>query len=324
MPSYFLLVLDDPKTNKLQISGISHGYFGWYPRPAPVDPNRAVIYRGAIREDRRWNVEFHMANLFEPDWNREAGERVGYPIHVHCWLLLDRFIAHNVIKQNLRLFIQVIEEFWKANKEEWGRWVLHIPGDPDPEMDGCYEDGIHWLKRQSDVPKPMNIRVLDDEKSRPVHWPANPLRIPDIQELTERVTRSYNHLRLDRHPAKAANLPLDIAMIIIDTIYQSQPHSRQRIEDTRNILVAFGWILPNAYWQSRCNPQLVFEVDDLIKAGPVIDWAEFCLGLEELLLDEDWYCNSGLNNRGRILKLFKGIKEQFDKTIKQENRTERA
>ncbi|KAL1855561.1 hypothetical protein Plec18167_004100 [Paecilomyces lecythidis] len=270
-----------------------------------------------------------MANLFEPDWNRGAGERVGYPIHVHCWLLLDRFIAHAVIKQNLRLFIQVVEKFWKANKEEWGLWVLHVPGGSPPDLDDCYEKGMHWLKRQLDAPRPMDRGGFYDEDSRTSHWPGNPLRIPDIQELIERVTRSHiDVLRLNeqkpRCPAKAADLPLEIAVTIIDLIYQSQPHSLERIEDTRNILVAFGWTLPNTYWQSRCNPRLVFEVDDLIREGRVIDWAEFCLGLEELLLDEDWYCNSGLNNRGRTLKLFEGIKERFDKAIKQKNRKVRA
>ncbi|GAD96965.1 predicted protein [Paecilomyces variotii No. 5] len=271
-----------------------------------------------------------MANLFEPDWNREAGERIGYPTHVHCWFLLDRFIALDIIKQNLRLFLQVIEEFWKANKKEWGLFVHHIPGEPDPAIADCYEKGMHWLKRQSDPPKPPMYRgALNDEYIGTSHWPANPLMIPDIQELIERVTRSHDDvLRLDRqktrYPGKAADIPLEIAVIIIDIIYQSQPHSRQRIEDTRNILVAFGWTLPSTYWQSRCNPRLVFEVDDLIRAARVIDWAEFCLGFEEFLLDEDWYCNSGLNNRGRTLKLFGRLKGRFDKAMKQKNRNVKA
>lgn len=37
---------------------------------------------------------------------------------------------------------------------------------------------------------------------------------------------------------------------------------------------------------------------DLVRAGCVVDWASLCLGLEELILDKDCYCNSGLKNRG--------------------------
>ncbi|KAJ9196238.1 hypothetical protein C8Q69DRAFT_453143 [Paecilomyces variotii] len=318
------VVLDDPKKNQLRISGISRGYFGEYAYPTPIDPDRAQIWGGALRENR-WNADFHMANLLEPDWNRQAGERIGYPIHVHCWLLLDRFIGHAIVKQNLRLFVQVIEEFWKANRKEWAVWILHFPGSRDPDIDDCYEKGVHWLKRQSDPTKPMKIRGRHgDEEPGTTHWPANPLRILDIQKLIERVTQSHDtvmkpDIRKPRRLGKAADLPLDIAVVIIDIIYKSQPHSRERIEDTRNILDAFEWKLPNAYWQSRCNPELVFEVGDLIKAEHIVDWANFCLGLEELLLDEDWYCNSGLNNRGRTLKLIAAIKERFDKAIKQEN-----
>ncbi|KAJ9232073.1 hypothetical protein DTO166G5_6401 [Paecilomyces variotii] len=198
-------------------------------------------------------------------------------------------------------------------------------GGRDPDIDDCYENGVYWLKRQSDPTKPMKIRGRHgDEEPGTTHWPANPLRILDIQKLIERVTQSHDtvmkpDIRKPRRLAKAADLPLDIAVVIINIIYKSQPHSRERIEDTRNILDAFEWKLPNAYWQSRCNPELVFEVGDLIRAEHVVDWANFCLGLEELLLDKDWYCNSGLNNRGRTLKLIAAIKKRFDKAIKQEN-----
>jgi hypothetical protein len=106
-------------------------------------------------------------------------------------------------------------------------------------------------------------------------------------------------------------LPLDLAVTIVDLVYETQPHCQQRIDDIRNLLEAFRWNLPNTYWQARCNKQLLFELDDLIKAGTAVDWSGLCLGIEELLLDGDWYCNSGLNNRGRTLKLLSGIKKNF-------------
>jgi hypothetical protein len=104
-------------------------------------------------------------------------------------------------------------------------------------------------------------------------------------------------------------------MMMVDTIYQSLPPCHERIQDTRNVLEAFQWKLPDSYWQRRCNPNLVFEVQDVIKAGTQIDWAYFCLGLHELLLQDDWYCNSGLYFRGRILDLIESIRGSLSNTI---------
>lgn len=68
-------------------------------------------------------------------------------------------------------------------------------------------------------------------------------------------------------------------------------------------------------WQSRCKPDLIFEVKDLIDGGVSVDWSELCLGLEELLFDEEWYSTSGLRNRGRIFGMLGRIKELFQSIL---------
>lgn len=65
---------------------------------------------------------------------------------------------------------------------------------------------------------------------------------------------------------------------------------------------AFQWTLRSTYRKARCDSQLVFEVDDPIRTGRIVDWAGLRLGLEELMMDKDWYCSSGLKNRGQTLE----------------------
>jgi hypothetical protein len=141
-----------------------------------------------------------------------------------------------------------------------------------------------------------------------LHIPESPLRIPDLQGLLVQVTLPQDSnagLRGRWH-----NDPLDIAGTIVDTPYQSHPFCWERVEDLRNLLEAFRLKFPDTYWRTRCITHLVlFEVDDLIKAGCIVVWEILCLGIEELLLKDDWYCKSGLKTRGRIFKYLRGIKE---------------
>jgi hypothetical protein len=179
--------------------------------------------------ENHWNADFHMANMFEQDWNKEAGECVGYPIHVHCWLLLDRMIGHGIIEQNLRIFIQAMEAFWKANRKDWDIWLFHFTDDKD----ACYDSGLLWLKRYpmnttGQQPNAPSGRVVE-------HRPGNPLRIPEIQELITRVTQgSDSALEFgscgQRCSPTIANIPLEIAVSIVDTIYKSRPNAGRELK----------------------------------------------------------------------------------------------
>jgi hypothetical protein len=244
-----------------------------------------------------------MANLFEQDKPREAGQCIGYPIHAHCWLLLERFVGHDLIIPNLHTFVRAVEGFWNH-----------------ASVDGvCYMKGTlctHWLKEQRKGTSAELLLKLHAKwtKCRLWHTPGSPLRIPDIQQLIAQNIQPRKDNSCQGQSGIQSQgfcLPLDIAMTIVDLIYETQPHCQQRINNIRNLLEAFRWSLPNTYWQARCNTQLLFELDDLIKAGTAANWSGLCLGVEELLLDDNWYCNSGLNYRAQTLKLLNGIKENF-------------
>jgi hypothetical protein len=276
----------------LDVNGRKH-------RPAPImiDSDKALVFPGPKWKCQRWNIDFHMANLFDADRNRENGELIGYPMHPHCWLLVDRFLGHGVVKQDLRAFIQAIEIYWRADRTLWAPDLIH-----DTYEYPCYDNAAPSIKQ--------NCPRYATGTSYRAHVSSSPLIIHDIQTLIARATQEHEKTlgRAVKLRSIVADIPVEIIMIIIDTIYQSRPPCHERIEDTRNVLEAFQWKLPDSYWQRRCNPTLVFEVQDVLKAGTQIDWVYFCLGLHELFLQEDWYCNSGLFFRGRILYLIECIR----------------
>lgn len=76
-----------------------------------IDSDKALNLPGPTMASQRWSIDFHMANLFETDWNREKSVLIRYIMHPHCWLLVDRFLGDGVEKQDLRAFIQAIEIF---------------------------------------------------------------------------------------------------------------------------------------------------------------------------------------------------------------------
>ncbi|GFF15998.1 hypothetical protein ATEIFO6365_0005018800 [Aspergillus terreus] len=245
-----------------------------------TDPDKAVVFPGPLTTRPKWTVKFHMANLFETDWNRENGERVRYTMHPHCWLLVGRFLGHDIVKQDLRAFVQAIETYWRADRTLWMPDLRHYTREY-----ACYDNEAPWIRQNC---PPCPAMPLDR-----THVSASPLIIRDIQRLIARA--ATEHEKSLGHAANlrptVADVPAEIIMIIIDTIWQSRPPCHERIHDVRSVMEAFQWRLRDSYWQSRCSPNLVFKVQDVIKAGAQIDWACFCFGLHELLLQEDCTCN---------------------------------
>ncbi|KAL2829413.1 serine hydrolase-domain-containing protein [Aspergillus cavernicola] len=66
--------------------------------------------------------------------------------------------------------------------------------------------------------------------------------------------------------------------MIIDEIYHDKYFDPCSVQDTRNLIEALNWTLPDSYWMTRCKGHLVTELDYAIALGSVVDWAEFCLG----------------------------------------------
>lgn len=274
-----------------------------YSKPVPRDPERALLLGLPVPNNQHFSA-WRTANMLGPDIHRKAGRRTGYPIHLHCWLLLGRVIPLETVKQNLRVFVQSSKDFWRDNVKDWMYSPIHKSGTID-----CFEQGVFGSRG----PRVKGGRSVRDRKP---HFPGSPLRNPAIRGLIqsaimpEKSGNGYSP-RCSASSPLLPRLPLEIAMEIVDVV-SSVPLSMDRITDTRNILEAFRWPIPSSYWIRRCEPSLVLEVDELAKSGKPVDWAGLCLGLEQLMVDRHWFCKSGLHYRRRVLRLLGGIKERFD------------
>ncbi|PYI02329.1 hypothetical protein BO78DRAFT_422688 [Aspergillus sclerotiicarbonarius CBS 121057] len=107
------------------------------------------------------------------------------------------------------------------------------------------------------------------------------------------------------------NVPVEISMMIVDMLFKERHRKQAAVRDIRNLLEAFQWTLPQKYWLTQYKVDVIYEVDEFVQAGKVINLANLCLGLEELMLNEHWYCESGFSTRVRAFKFMQGIKEHF-------------
>lgn len=162
----------------------------------------------------------------------------------------------------------------------------------------------------------------EGELARRVDTSENPVIVPEIQALINRAIQDHSEndsTRRSQHAA-AFDTPPEIAVMVVNTIYDDIYYSQASIDDLRNMLIAFQWKLPDSYWQSRSKKDLIFEFDDLIQSNnSMVDWQFLCLGTEELFLRDGWYDNGGLKNRGRTFKLLRGLKRVFIEMIEEED-----
>ncbi|KAL4935292.1 hypothetical protein BDV06DRAFT_228965 [Aspergillus oleicola] len=316
---FFRAIIDDPKKDDVFISGIASGVqIVSFPGPVPTDPTKAALSCGLPHESE-WTVDFRAANIQERDKNKDAGRIIGYCVHAYCWLLLGRLFGYEIVQQNLGVFVKVARTFWRRHQKEWDSETPHTANDD------CWYDRDSVGLRRGEELEPDGSQPIHEEEDYeeydekywrecrpPAHEVGNPLRNPALQDLIARCIQdqaSQSKRRENSNPP-IYRLPLEIQVLIVDLIY-ARPFCRERVEDMRNFLEAVYWTLPSSYWIPRCNPSLVFEVQDLVDGGKPVDWAALCLGLEELHLNPNWYCNSGLNHRRRVLEWMGELKPMF-------------
>ncbi|PWY92835.1 hypothetical protein BO70DRAFT_425494 [Aspergillus heteromorphus CBS 117.55] len=305
---FFRVILHDPITETFHISGI---------RPSPLTPEyhyhvltdfkKARLVGNVEKEDLE-NRKFSVAEIFRPDRKRQEGKVIGFAVHAHCWLLVDQVIGHNIVERNLRAFTESVRRFWRSHYDGLVKNAL-----PPHSYDCCIEYNLNNLYPTKIVREynPWWTWGVHIQRS---HRPGNPFRIPEIQQLIAKVTKcpsGKKGLRPGRYLPPISDLPLDIALNIMDYIYADRPLCWERLDDVRNSLEVLQWKLPVSYWVPRCNSDIFFEVDTLVKAGHEVDWEALCLGMEELVLDREWCCTSGLNYRCLVLNILRDLHEEL-------------
>lgn len=222
--------------------------------------------------------------------------RLGYPIHACCWVLLDRVFEGGTtfVKTKLNVLVRAVRNYWRDHKSLWGiySWIPEDELDEDeewetPEMNVTLKHGCDLYK--------------------------NPLVVPEVQEAINRA-RNAGSKRNGKRKLPCSlftGVPLDVAILIAEQVCPLD-YTVADVENMRNILLAFQWVLPEWFWWRRCNEDLIFELDDLKNdASPSIDLQLLRLDLMSLLADKERYIRSGLANRERTLGLLRSIKANF-------------
>jgi hypothetical protein len=222
-------------------------------------------------------------------------KQIGYMVHAHCWLLVARVISMELVDTHLAIFVKAVQLFWLENNELY--WALPADDDStDPEL---------WDLQNSEV-----------KVEPPSSMWKNPAIVPEIQEIVEQatITRRDDDVSNRMWLSAISHIPLEVAIQITDITKWAS------ISDARNLLTAFGWRLPNSYWQSCIRMDLIFEYDDIRKTSHPVDWQFLGLATEELLENSDWYDKSGLKTRQRVFQFLGQIKDFFlDLLEKDEN-----
>jgi hypothetical protein len=135
-----------------------------------------------------------------------------------------------------------------------------------------------------------------------VHGDSGQLGLPQMHELAGNVLRTPQRSDLldatTRHLAHV-DIPVELAIVIVELVRVSCTDRLEGVRDTRNMLAAFQWRLPDAYWISRSNGHLKFEMQrDALDRN--VDWEKICLDIEEMWLSSN-DCGAATKNRAQAL-----------------------
>jgi len=138
----------------------------------------------------------------------------------------------------------------------------------------------------------------------------SPLIIPEIQNAIERV----NNTKSNGTSFEFTKLPLELRIMIVELVCPLE-YEESDLQCTRNMLSAFGWILPESFWRSRfpLNDRLIFELSSYRGTG-LASWQSICLELVSLLRDREKFVSSGLQNRERVIGIIDGILGVMEKS----------
>ncbi|KAL2829412.1 hypothetical protein BDW59DRAFT_142081 [Aspergillus cavernicola] len=141
----------------------------------PRDYNRAST-SSAIFTGDRWNATFQTAPT-TPMYPKccpikQHKQSMGYPIHADCWAFVDRVMNHQLVIDNLRLFIQAVLTYRRNPATSCWRHALCHLRDSD----------CHYYWCQHSAPR-CTLQYRQEQ-----HPPWSPLCIPELTALVSRVT----------------------------------------------------------------------------------------------------------------------------------------
>lgn len=287
-------VLKEPNGKKYYLTGISlDDEPGGSGPHIPRDPHLARIGGATLtsKRDRTYNssfVRYFSARIGRPPpWLKGLQEKysfvqAGFSVHAHCWMLLNQSFdgGTTYIEANLDRFIRAARKYWRGNKFLWGldNWAWQMYG-----WEECQERAVMEFYHGCDVYQ-------------------NPLVDPKVRKIIDQARPAKSN----RPCSQFIRLPLDVVTLIAEQVCPVS-YTAADVENMRNMLAAFQWVLPECFWNARCRRDVIFELNDMKKTNSHVDWEALRLDLMSLLADEQ----SALYNRARIMGIICSIKSNF-------------
>ncbi|KAL3454262.1 hypothetical protein BJX65DRAFT_302047 [Aspergillus insuetus] len=302
------LVVEGPPDSSLSLTGI--GFHDSSVRAVvPASPEQACSVAPSCASHRKRQCKMFRVrdnSLIPVDINYNR-LRFGYPVHAHCWTLVDNVIGLEVVKKNLHAFCETMYEYWSDHR---GHWHTYVHQGTGPACRYKWrQPGVRQLEAM-----PPSIWTTRS------HAPDSPLRLPKVQKMIQQVERRAEQpSRVGYRASSIVHLPLEFQIMIVDELYVPPDFSRNEVRGVRRALRALGWKLPDQYWISRCSMDLGFDVMEIPNVERVADWGEFCTTLEYSLAGSKWWCASGLALREAILNRLKAVQPRFLERVDCEN-----
>lgn len=239
---------------------------------APRDPTIACI--GAAKENSktlRVSPNPHPFSYYAP----RRGHLEGYVVHSRCWDLIERKIGSgSLATSRLDLIAQALQKQWD---------------DIIPEVSNRDKHPASWYFDFS------NYQNLDDHDKL-----QDPLFIPEVDSLLQdcaqfsasRVLQEAVSVSADVLSSKY-NVPLEIKYLIAQHL---------NLEDTYNMLIAFGEIFPMEYWKKHVPTDVIFGLEQVDHDS--FPWPCLAVEIENRAILKK---ANGIFNRKRILSMLNPI-----------------
>ena len=137
----------------------------------------------------------------------------------------------------------------------------------------------------------------------------NPL-VPKVQQALDCADVESLRQSKGRISSRSSNIPLEVSILIAEWVCPIK-HTLSDIRNTGNMLLVFGWNLPDWFWQRRLDEGLFIELDKLKKVMSPVGW-QLRLNLMCLVVGRtEFRSSSGLASRERVLKSILALKKPY-------------
>lgn len=212
----------------------------------------------------------------------EYGKKlIGYVIHAHCWMVFGRVLGLTTTEIHLAKFVRASLAYCH-DKERWGLVDMIADWPPCPVQSGLNYGYDEYL---------------------------SPFILPAVQKAIY----SARFMRQRPYPC-FGKVPFDVVFLIAELVCPIM-YTTCDVDDTRSMIIAFQWKLPDSFWRTRLNENEFFEFEELKKDTSPVDWQMLRLDMMILVSDPWLYSSSGLLDRKWLLETMLAIKSAYLKQI---------